>query len=255
VPAEVQSGSAFETIPRDQIHVESKRFFNAVKRQHGAVGLAFQRCLVELGPDKITEHLDRHRKYFLALPEVIAVVEKAHPQIRAVVNRFALLAAALRMAIEADLLPWSVAEADAGIVAAMARWVAQRGNVDTAGELLRAARQIEVDLAAAIETGHFVRLHKTNNGWSSTAESDEMVDGYLKGDLVLIRPKAWHRLCPGRDGLAEHLCQIGKLIPDSAGKTSRKERVLGKADRYYVWNTGTPEHAGQEAKKSNSREP
>ena len=36
VPAEVQPGSAFETIPRDRIHTEGKRLFDAMKRQHGA---------------------------------------------------------------------------------------------------------------------------------------------------------------------------------------------------------------------------
>jgi hypothetical protein len=121
-------------------------------------------------------------------------------------------------------------------------WGALRGSVGVAGEMARAARQFEVDLAAAIEAGHFVRLHKSKNGWSSTTEVDETVYGYLKGDLVLIKSKIWHRLCAGRDELAKHLCQIGKLIPDNAGKTSRKERVLGRDDRYYVWNTGTPEH-------------
>ena len=50
VPAEVQPGSAFETIPREQIHVEGKHFFDAVKRQHGAVGLAWQRRLVGARP-------------------------------------------------------------------------------------------------------------------------------------------------------------------------------------------------------------
>ena len=51
---------------------------------------------------------------------------------RAVVNRFALYAAALRMAIAAGLLPWTVDSSDAGILACMQRWAAQRGNVDTA---------------------------------------------------------------------------------------------------------------------------
>jgi hypothetical protein len=120
-----------------------------MKRQHGAVGRDWQRHLVQLGPDRIKTGLDRHREYFLALPEVAAVTEKAHPQARAVANRFALYGAALRMAIEADLLPWSIAQADAGIVACMGRWVALRGNVDVAGEMARAARQFEVDLAAA----------------------------------------------------------------------------------------------------------
>jgi len=224
--------------------------FDAMKQQHGAVGRDWQRHLIQLGPNKIKADLDQHRKAFQALPEVITVIERAHPQVHAVVNRFSLLAAALRMAIEAGLLPWNAAQADADIVACMDRWVAQCGNLDTAGEIIRAVRQIEADLAAAIETGTFVRLHQTGNGWDSTAEAPENVDGYLRGDLVLIRPKVWQRLCAGHDDLTKHLCQIGKLIPDSAGKMSRKENVLGKADRYYVWNTRTPEHAEQQVEKN-----
>src|SRR5262249_44223605 len=141
VPAEVRPGSAFETIAREQIHIEGKRLFDAMKRQHGAVGRDWQGHLVHLGPDKIKAELHEHREAFLAVPKVTAVAAKAHPQVRAVVNRFALHAAALRMAIAAGLLPWTVAEADTGIVACMGRWAAQRGNVDTAGEVLRVARE------------------------------------------------------------------------------------------------------------------
>jgi hypothetical protein len=121
VPAEVQPDSAYETISRDRIHTEGERLFDAMKRQHGAVGRDWQRHLVDLGPDRIKVELQKHRKAFLALPEVVAVAEKAHPQVRAVVNRFALTAAALRMAIEASLLPWTIEEADAGIIACMRR--------------------------------------------------------------------------------------------------------------------------------------
>jgi len=64
VPAEVQPGSAFETIPRDQIHIEGKRFFAAVRRQHGAVGLAWQQHLVAIGPVRIKADLDQHREQF-----------------------------------------------------------------------------------------------------------------------------------------------------------------------------------------------
>ena len=81
-----------------------------MKRHHGAVGREWQRHLVNVGPDKIKAELHEHREAFLALPEVVAVTTKAHPQVRAVVNRFALHAAALRMAIAAGLLPWTVDE-------------------------------------------------------------------------------------------------------------------------------------------------
>ena len=175
VPAEVQPGSAFETIPREQIHIESKRLFDAMKRQHGAVGRDWQRHLVDIGPDKIKAELHQHREAFLALPEVVAVAAKAHPQVRAVVNRFALHAAALRMAIAAGLLPWTVEEADMGIVACMGRWVAQRGNVDTAGEVMRAARQVERKLAAGLRD-RFIHINKSKSGnkWMPVREADEV---------------------------------------------------------------------------------
>ena len=204
VPAEVQPGSAFETIPREQIHVASKRLFDAMKRQHGAVGRDWQRHLVDIGPDKIKAELHQHREAFLALPEVVTVAAKAHPQVRAVVNRFALYAAALRMAIAAGLLPWTVEEADAGIVACMGRWVAQRGNLDTAGEIVRAARQVERELVAGLGE-RFIHIHRSGKKWMPVSEADEfkqqtpeLFDGYVKPDRILVRPEAWRRLLQWR---------------------------------------------------------
>jgi putative DNA primase/helicase len=241
VPAEVQPGSAFETIPRDQIHVEGKRFFDAVKRQHGAVGLAWQRYLVQLGTDRIKEYLDRHRKAFLALPEVAIVTERAHPQVRAVVNRFALLAAALHMATEADLLPWGTEQADTGIVACMNRWVAQRGNLDTAGEIVRVARQVEADVIAGM-SDRFIHLHLSDNRWTPVTSADEvkqqtpeLFDGYAKPDRVLVRPEVWRRYCNGFDPaeIAEHFKQRRVLIPGT-DSLSKAEQVIGEINRFYV---------------------
>jgi uncharacterized protein (DUF927 family) len=241
VPAEVQPGSAFETIPLDQIHVEGKRFFDAVKRQHGAVGRDWQRHLVQLGPAQVKADLDQHREYFLALSEVAAVVEKAHPQVRAVVSRFALLAAALRMAIAAGLVPWSITQADAGIVACMGRWVAQRGNVDVAGEIVRAARQIEADLVGGLND-RFISIHKTAEGWAPATEADaikqqtpEIFDGYVKPDRILVRPEAWHRRCNGVDSteIAQHFRQRGVLITGN-NDISKPEQVIGTVGRFYV---------------------
>ena len=142
----------------------------------------------------------QHREAFLALPEVVAVAAKAHPQVRAVVNRFALHAAALRMAIAAGLLPWTVEEADAGIVACMGRWVAQRGNVDTAGEVVRAARQVERELVSGLGD-RFIHIRRSGNKWMPVSEADEfrqrtpeLFDGYVKPDRILVRTEAWRRL-------------------------------------------------------------
>jgi hypothetical protein len=80
-----------------------------------------------------------------------------------VVNRFALYAAALHMVIEAGSLPWSIAQADASIFAAMDRWGAQRDNLDTAGEIVRVARRIEADLVAGLND-RFIHINKTAKG-------------------------------------------------------------------------------------------
>ena len=174
-----------------------------MKHQHGAVGREWQRHLVDIGPDEIKAQLHQHREEFLALPEVVAVAEKAHPQVRAVINRFALYAAALRMAIVAGLLPWSVKEADAGIVACMQRWVAQRGNLDTAGEVVRAARQVERELVSGLGE-RFIHIRRSGNKWMPVSEADEfrqrtpeLFDGYVKPDRILVRPEAWRRYCNG----------------------------------------------------------
>jgi uncharacterized protein (DUF927 family) len=241
VPAEIQPGSALETITRDQIHVEGKRLFDAMKRQHGAVGLAWQQHLVEVGRARIEADLDQHREHFLTLPEVVAVIEKAHPQVRAVANRFALFAAALRMAIEAGLLPWSVEQADTGIVACMQRWVAQRGNLDTAGEIVRAARRVEADLVAGL-SDRFIHLHLSDNRWAPITPADEikqqtpkLFDGYAKPDRILIRPEVWRRYCDGFDPaeIAGYFKQRGVLIAGDSS-LSKAEQVIGDVGRYYV---------------------
>jgi uncharacterized protein (DUF927 family) len=265
VPAEVQPGSAFETIPRDQLHAASKRLFKAMKKQHGAVGREWQRHLVKLTPVGIQSQLDENREAFLALPEVAAIVEEAHPQVQAVVNRFALYAAALQMAIGAGLLPWTIEEADAGIVACMSRWVKQRGNLDTAGEVQRAVVELERKIAAAL-ADRFIHLRQDARGHWVPASDAEVIkqktpavfDGYAKPDRILIRPEAWHRLCDGHDAeqLVEHLRHLGKLIPGSGGKTARKERILDESARYYVLQTeptGTLEHRNTAIRKAGRR--
>jgi hypothetical protein len=196
--------------------------------------------LVDLGPLEIKAQLDEHREAFLSLPEVDAVAKKPYPSVRAVVNRFALYAAALRMAITARLLPWSVEEADRGVVMCMARW--QRDNVDTAGELQRAADAVVVNIKAAL-SDRFITIHKPKRVWEPATEVDAIkqksagsFDGYAKPDRVLVRREAFTRYCNGVDPheIAQHLQEQGMLIPDRNGKLSKAEQVIGKLGRFYV---------------------
>jgi hypothetical protein len=161
--------------------------------------------------------------------------------VRAVVNRFGLLAAALRMAIAAGLLPWAVNESDMGIVACMQRWVAQRGNLDTAGEVLRAARQVARELVSGLGD-RFIHIRRSGNKWKPVSEADELrqrtpepFDGYVKPDRILVRTEAWRRYCNGFDPaeIARYFQQRGVLIADDHGG-SKSEQVIGKTGRFYV---------------------
>ena len=148
-------------------------------------------------------------------------------------NRFALHAAALRMAIAAGLLPWTVEEADMGIVACMGRWVAQRGNVDTAGEVMRAAREVERARTGLRDPFIHINKIKTGNKLIPATEADEAkaktpehFDGFIKSDHVLIRPVAWRRYCDGAEPaeIARHFLDRGVLVP---GDSSRLEITAG----------------------------
>jgi uncharacterized protein (DUF927 family) len=243
IPAEVQGGSAFETIDRDALRERLPAFYQAmIKQCHGAPGRDWQRWLVVLGAVKIKERIDRERRVFLALPQVQDIERRAQPQLRSIIHRFALYAASLHMAVEANVLPWSIEEADAGLIACLERWVRQRGNVDTLGEVLRAARRIEADLVVRLND-HFIHIHKTPKGWAPATEADvikqktpELFDGYAKPDRILVRPEAWRRYCNGFDPaeIARHFQQRNILIADANGsKLSKSERVMGKAERFY----------------------
>jgi hypothetical protein len=147
------------------------------------------------------------------------------------------------MAIEANVLPWTIEEADAGLIACLERWVKQRGNTDPATARSRFIadflRRLADDLSDC-----FICIHKVKNRYLPASDSDkakqkspEAFDGYVKDDLVLIRPEAWVKRCPGGDHveIAKHLHARGVLIANEKdGKFSRTVQTLGRSERFYV---------------------
>jgi hypothetical protein len=133
-----------------------------------------------------------HRDEWLRLPAVAAVRAKASNQVHSILNRFALVAAALRMAIEAKLLPWSIDETDRGVAACMARCLGSRnGRLDLTGEVLGAVEQIRVILAADLH-GRFIhqRVIDANLDYANPADA-------TKRHTTCGR-EARPRACPGR---------------------------------------------------------
>ena len=247
VPAEVQPGSAFETCPVDDIETLGKRFYPLATHLHGAVGRAWLKHLVDLGADEIQLRLGKHRDAWLALPVVAAVRTKASGQVRSILNRFALVAAALRMAIDAKLLPWQANDTDLGVAACMARWAAARkGRLDLAGEMASAVEQVRTILTADLH-GRFIHQRIEEEGgrlaYATPADATKRDTlGYVKEGRILVEPSAWRQvLCAGYDPekTARHLRDEGLLLADTAGgKLQRQEKVLrgetvSKA-RFYV---------------------
>ena len=246
VPAEVQPDSAFETCPRAQIEELGKQFYPLTSELHGAVGRAWLQHLVDLGGQKIGAQVREHRDEWLKLPAVAAVRDKSGVQVHSILNRFALVAAALRMAIEAGLLPWSIDETDCGVAACMARCLTSRnGRLDLTGEVLGATEQIRKILAADLH-GRFIHLRIGDDGkleYANAADANKRDTlGYVKDGRILVEPTAWRgELCAGYDPVktAQHLKTEGWLIADEAGgKLQRQEKVMRSGDvvtaRFYV---------------------
>ena len=244
VPAEVQPDSAFETCPRQQIEELGKQFYPLTSELHGAVGRAWLQYLVDLGADDIAALVQHHRNAWLKLPAVAAVQAQSSVQVHSILNRFALVAAALRMAIEAKLLPWSIEDTDCGVAACLVRCLTSRnGRLDLTGEVLGAIEQIRAILAADLH-GRFIHLRIDDDGkldYATPADPTKRDTlGYVKDGRILVEPTAWRgELCAGYDPekTARHLKAEGLLMADD-GKLQRKEKVKRGGEvasgRFYV---------------------
>jgi hypothetical protein len=125
----------------------------------------------------------------------------------------------------------------------MQRWVAQRGNLDTAGEVLRAVREVERKLTASLRD-RFIRIARSTTGKLIPAtEADEVkaktpehFDGFIKFDHVLIRPEAWRRYCDGAEPaeIARYLLDRGVLVSGDSGSLSKSQQVIGGSGRFYM---------------------
>jgi hypothetical protein len=129
VPAAVRPGSVFEKFSADEIPGLGRKFYPLVSKLYGAVGDAWLRYLVDLGPEQIEATVTRYQEEFRARPRVQALYVVAAPYQKSVIDRFATVAAACRMAIDASML-WNNADTSADIEACVLRW-AQHEQMDT----------------------------------------------------------------------------------------------------------------------------
>ena len=159
-----------------------------------------------------------------------AVRATATIQVRTILSRFALVAAALRMAIEAGLLPWTYEDTDLGVAACMVRWAGGRkGRLDLAGELVNVVEQIRGILAANLH-GRFIHQQLNEEGALEYANASDETKrdtlGFVKDKRILVEPSAWRTvLCTGFDPekTARHLRGEGLLHTIRASCSGRKK--------------------------------
>ena len=125
IPAEVQPGSVFEKFGADDISGLGRKFYPLVSKLYGAVGDAWLQHLVEMGPEQIGATVKKYQEEFRSRARVKALCAAAPAYGRSVIDRFATVAAACRMAKAAGLL-WRNADTDADIEACTMRWAEQQ---------------------------------------------------------------------------------------------------------------------------------
>ena len=263
VPALVGSKTALETVPHDMLGEVCGRIYTNTARLHGAVGQAWLHHLVDLDEAGIKAKLDQHRKAWLALPEIADLIHR-DPKDDFVIRRFALLAAALRMAIEAELMPWSIESSDRAIVACCLRWAANKNSSITTLEEKAAEQKLREALLTERASNRLIELNKQagkGNGIFVPAPEHAVMfegldvfkqagtlSGFIKNDptmgsRILLYPDAFRRLIAGcgldYDALVGHLERTRLLLRVGT------EKVQGKSERFYVIDgaiTASPRH-------------
>jgi hypothetical protein len=250
VPALVGEKTALETVPHDKLGEICSGIYANTARLHGAVGQAWLRYLVDLGEAEIRAKLDEHRKAWLALPKIVELIRR-DPKDDSVIHRFALLAAALRMSIDAELWPWSVESTDRAIVACCLRWAADKDSSVTTLEQKAAEQKLREGILVARAAHQLIVLNKQpgkGGGLFVPApehatmfeDLDEFkkagtLSGFIKvdntGTRILLYPDAFRKVSAGcgleHDALVDYLTRSELLKIEN-------EKVKGQTERFYV---------------------
>jgi hypothetical protein len=194
--------------------------------------------------------LDLHRKAWLALPKIDELNHR-DPKDDSVVRRFALLAAALRMAIEAGLWPWSIEASDRGILAGVLRWANDKDSSVATLQEKAAKQKFREAILAARDASRLIVLNRQAGGRGGLTfkpapehavlyqdvdlKNPGTLSGFIKNDgentRILLYPDAFRRLAEGcgldHVALADYLRRARLL-------EVKNEKVKGKPNQFYV---------------------
>lgn len=210
----------------------------AAERHRGHALPVFVRGLIERGDlAQLAGQIECERRAWVrnhARPD-------ADGQVIRVARRFALIAAAGRLAVELDVLPWGPSDVAWAVKEVFHAWLAERGNQGPA-EVNAVTARLR-DLVARYGASRFQKLSAELGGGENEA-ADRVIDraGYVRqtgsgAREYLIWPSVWDReILKGVERKPVHaaLLRKGVLRADGEGKASVVVRIEGVARRFYA---------------------
>ncbi|SFV15501.1 DUF927 domain-containing protein [Pseudoduganella namucuonensis] len=195
---------------------------DAAIRCHGAVGVAWLRCIVADRATLADDMADGIKSFV-----VEAVPKDAAGQVLRVARRFALVAMAGELATHYGLTGWGKGEAIGAARKCFAAWLDAFGGIGN-----REERNVLSQVRA------FFEAHGASRFEDMTATSDQRIinrAGFYRtgadgGREFLVLPEAFKRdVCAGFDTRAAVLALVaaGWLQPGNDGKTAQKPRIPG----------------------------
>lgn len=205
---------------------------DAAQQQHGAVGVAWLRLVVEHRLALVDELPPLVREFVDAYTE-----PGASGQVIRVARRFGLVAAAGELATGYGLTGWAGGEAFDAVGKCFASWLAGFGGAGN-----------REDRALLSQVRAFFEVHGASRFESMEATTEQRIvnragfwrDGEDTGRQFLVLPEVFKReLCAGFDpkAAAKALIEAGVILAGKDGKASRSERLpgIGATSRVYVF--------------------
>ncbi|MDG2790559.1 DUF927 domain-containing protein [Vibrio parahaemolyticus] len=188
-------------------------------RQHyGSLSLDWLRYLTQHGAQVRPVFQNVRQRFLASLPT------EADGQVRRVAEKFALLASAGLLAIQAKVLDWPTQSVEAACLSQLNQWILARGGV-AANEDQQAIRQVR----SFIEQHGESRFTPKQTGYSSQVRQRAgWIDTSGPQTLYLFYPTGWREATEGLspDRAAKALMAAGYLIPDG----NRPQRKVSLPD-------------------------
>ena len=239
VNAEVQGGSAFETVGSMDLSHFAADVYAGLERQHGAAGVAWIEHLISLDGRHVRETIARRRDVWM----LCHVGDLPNSQISTVARRFALCAGAAEEAIATGILPLAAGEADEAIGRAWASWLATADTVQM--EEAETVERLKVWMLQNGSRFEQVRPDEQAEGgesvaWSGSRRPGEMA-GWIRTDRdgkreAFILPPAFREACGGVDAkLAARLLERSGLLRrggDADGRLTVRARLPDRPGQF-----------------------